>query len=346
MSDNGTDPHDERVDVSVLIVAYHCRDMLGPCLDSIEAQTACSHEVIVVDNHSDDGTVELLSSEYPWVKTIANTDNVGFARAVNQGARVARGEHLLLLNPDTVVLDGAIDELVRFAREHPAEGIYGGRTLAPDGSVDPKSCWGAPTPWSLLCFATGLRTIFPRSPLFDPESLGRWERDSVRHVDIVTGCLLLARRDVWDELDGLDERFFVYGEDADFCLRAAKAGYRPIIDPRASITHYVGGSSSRGPMLVLLMSGNVTLLHEHWSDHWRRYGTVMFATGVGIRGAAGWAKCTLRRLRGGATDAESDWLYAWRHRATWLDGFPRRDDARADTSTSRARSEPSTEPRA
>src|SRR5204862_7187826 len=112
------------------------------------------------------------------------------------------------------------------------------------GAVDPKSCWGAPTLWSLVCFASGLSTLFPRTRLFDPESLGRWPRDTEQEVDIVTGCLLLTRRNVWDELGGFDERFWVYGEDADFCLRAAGRGWRPAITPRATVVHVVGASSA------------------------------------------------------------------------------------------------------
>ncbi|WP_219995803.1 hypothetical protein, partial [Schumannella sp. 10F1B-5-1] len=107
---------------------------------------------------------------------------------------------ILLLNPDTLVRRGSIAALVAFADEHPEYRVYGGRTLRPDGGLDPSSCWGEPTAWSLICFATGLSTVFHRTRLFDPESLGRWQRDTVREVPVITGCLLLISRADWDLL--------------------------------------------------------------------------------------------------------------------------------------------------
>ena len=121
-------------------------------------------------------------------------------RRGQSGRRGGHGRVLLLLNPDSVVHEGAVRELVEFARVNPGHGLYGGRTLWPDGTVCPGSCWGKPSLWSLFCFSTLLSTVFKGSRVFDPESLGGWQRDSVREVDIVTGCLLLAPREVWDEL--------------------------------------------------------------------------------------------------------------------------------------------------
>ena len=126
---------------------------------------------------------------------------------------------------------------------NPGHGLYGGRTLWPDGTVCPGSCWGKPSLWSLFCFSTLLSTVFKGSRVFDPESLGGWQRDTVREVDIVTGCLLLAPREVWDELGGFDERFFMYGEDGDLALRAAAS--------RAAAGHHPGcGHHARGRCLV------------------------------------------------------------------------------------------------
>lgn len=272
---------------------------------------------MVVDNASGDGTAELIREEFPRVRLLASDENLGFARGVNLAAEAARGEHVLLLNPDTLVHEGAVASLVAFARAHPEHGLYGGRTLWPDGRVCEGSCWGRPSLWSLFCFATMLSSVFKRSRLFDPESLGGWERDSVREVGIVTGCLLLARTDVWRRLGGFDERFFMYGEDADLSLRAWAAGYRPAITPDAVITHEVGVSSeSRPDKLILLMRGKATLLRKHWRGPRRALGLRFLLAGVAVRA---FAPTSLRGRHGGRPDA---WREVWRRRASWLDGYP------------------------
>lgn len=306
-----------KVDVSVVIVTYRCRDVARACLASLyEATGDVSFEAVVVDNASGDGTAELVAEEFPEARLFALEENIGFGRAVNLAAEQARGEYLLLLNPDTVVHAGMVEELVGFARRLPAPAICGGRTLRPDGRLDPGSCWGAPTLWSLFCFATMLSTAFRGSRLFDPESLGGWKRDSVRDVDIVTGCLLLAPRTVWFELGGFDPRFFMYGEDADLALRAAKAGVRRVITPDAVVTHEVGVSSeSRPDKVLLLLRGKATLLRKHWGPVRSRIGVALLASGVGLRTLE--AVLPVRGRRGA-----SGWPAAWRARRDWLRGYP------------------------
>jgi N-acetylglucosaminyl-diphospho-decaprenol L-rhamnosyltransferase len=300
-------------DVSILIVTYRCRDAARACLASLRETVALSHDVVVLDNASGDGTVELVREEFPGVRLIASEENLGFALGCNRAAAEARGEYLLLLNPDTVAHEGAVENLVAFARAHPEHGLYGGRTLDPDGSVNPGSCWGAPTLWSLFCFATLLTSAFKRTRLFDPESLGGWKRDTVREVDIVTGCLLLAPRTLWQELGGFDPRFFMYGEDADLSLRAAALGYRPAITPDAVVTHEIGVSSAaREDKLLLLFRGKATLLRKHWHGLRLRLGLGLLAGGLGLRSL-------LSRGRGGQP---SPWTQVWRSRDDWLAGYP------------------------
>lgn len=303
--------------MSVLVVTYRCREQALECLASLrDATTDVSFEVIVLDNASGDGTAEAVGSELPDVRLIALDQNLGFAGGVNRAAAEAGGEFLLLLNPDTLVHDGAVARLVEFARSRPEHGIYGGRTLDPDGSVNPGSCWGRPTLWSTFCFATMLSTAFKRSRAFDPESLGRWQRDSVREVDIVTGCLLLVRRDVWNELGGFDTRFFMYGEDADLGIRAAAAGYRPIVTPDAVVTHEVGASSkTRADKVVLLYRSKATLVRKHFGPLGRPLGLGLLWLGVGVRALL---------ARGGRGESLSFWSSVWRARGEWLAGYPER----------------------
>ncbi|MGH3037176.1 MAG: glycosyltransferase family 2 protein [Gaiellaceae bacterium] len=306
-------------EVSILLVTYRCREAARACLASIgESTSGVGYEVVVVDNASEDGTVEMVGAEFPSARLVPLGENVGFAAGCNRAADEAAGEFILLLNPDTLVHERAVRNLLDFARSHPEHGLYGGRTLDPDGRVNPGSCWGAPSLWSLVCFATVLSTAFKGNRLFDPESLGGWQRDSVREVDIVTGCLLLVRRTLWEELEGFDARFFMYGEDADLGLRARALGYRPAITPDAVVTHEIGVSSAtREDKLVLLFRGKATLVRKHWGPLRRRVGLRLLLAGVGVRALL---ESFLRRARGG-DGRKSFWPEVWRARDAWIEGY-------------------------
>lgn len=173
--------------------------------------------------------------------------------------------------------------------------------MSPSGALEPGSCWGAPTLWSLACFATGLSTWRRGSRLFDPESLGPWQRDTESRVDIVTGCLALVPREVWTTLGGFDESFWMYGEDADLSLRAAERGYRPMITPEAVVTHVIGASSPSGGKTELVLGAKARLFRKHWSPRRARIGIALLQLGCAVRGFAG----------------GENWLSAWRNRASW-----------------------------
>jgi len=322
------------LDLSVLIVSYNTRDLLRDCLRSVYEETRdLRFEVLVVDNASTDGSADMVAAEFPEVQLLRSSENLGFARANNRAAEHASGAYVLLLNPDTRVHDGALQRLVAFARRHPEHGLYGGRTLAADGEVDPSSCWGQPSLWSLLCFAAGLSTIFKRSRWLDPESLGRWPRDSVREVGVVTGCLCLAPRAVWDELGGFDDRYFMYGEDTDLSLRARRAGYRPVVTPDATVTHLVGASSARrAEKKVLVFRGIATLLRQRWSPLRRVPGLGLLAGGVALRALGS-------RLGARPADGKEAgfWSEVWSRRGVWWPGYPEQGPGRGDTAAGRGR---------
>lgn len=299
--------------LSVIIVSYNTREDTEACIASVFGNAPADTQVIVVDNGSTDGTAAAIRDRFPGVIVDEANENLGFARGVNRGVAQADGEYIVLLNPDTVVLTDGLMALVAFARQHPENGVYGGRTERRDGSVERSSCWGAPTLWSLFCFATGLSTAFRGSAVFDPESLGRWQRDSVREVPIVTGCLLLMRREDWNALGGMDETFFLYGEDAEFSIRAARHGWRPVIVPEAAVIHDVGGSTSVSTQkMSLVLAGKTTLLRHVWSPRRARAGCALLLAGVGLR-------TVLERARG---RRDGTWGVAWRRRSDWLAGYP------------------------
>ncbi|WP_127792799.1 glycosyltransferase family 2 protein [Agromyces sp. LHK192] len=299
--------------VSIILVSYETREATLECLASIaSAHRGVPIEVVVVDNASGDGSAAAIREAHPDTIVVEAGANLGFARAVELGVAASTGDAVLLLNPDTLLLPGSLQRLVDFADANPAHGVYGGRTLRPDGTLDPSSCWGEPTLWSLACFATGLSTAFRHSTLFDPESLGRWRRDSVREVPVITGCLLLARRADWDRIGGMDERFFLYGEDAEFSSRARRRGYRPVIVPDAVIVHEVGGStSSKGRKMCMVMAGKATLLRLTWRPAAAGLGVALLQAGAGLRAA-------LEQVTG----TEPDWSIVWRRRADWRTGYP------------------------
>jgi N-acetylglucosaminyl-diphospho-decaprenol L-rhamnosyltransferase len=308
-------------DVAVIIISYNTEHLLGECLQTLHDECgALKQQVIVVDNNSRDGSVSMIRSRFRDVELIESRENLGFARAVNLAATRANAEFLLLLNPDTVVLDYAVERLVQFARATPGHGIYGGRTVKRDGTLERSSCWALPTVWSMTCFALGLTTLFRNSPWFDPESMAGWNRDTVREVGIVTGCLLLAPRDAWLALNGLDERYFMYGEDADLAFRARNAGFRPIICPDAYIVHDVGkASATRADKLLLLFRGKATLLREHFPGWRRRFVLLALLAGVGLR-------AMLARIGPKSNLPQADgWSRVWCERRDWLQGYPVRD---------------------
>lgn len=254
------------MDVTILIVSYNTRELtLEAIRSAIRETTRVSSEIIVVDNASSDGSADAIAAEFPAVRLIRLDENIGFGPGNNAGAREARGHSILLLNPDTVTLDHAIDTLVEFARAHPEHRVYGGRTLFPDRSLNRASAWGEPTLWSMFCRGSGLGSLFKRSALFDPESLGAWDRSTTREVPIISGCFLLIERALWETLGGFDDRFRMYAEEFDLCLRARALGARPIAIPDATIIHY-GGASDRVVVeqTIRQYKGRAQLLHKHW----------------------------------------------------------------------------------
>jgi N-acetylglucosaminyl-diphospho-decaprenol L-rhamnosyltransferase len=256
------------ITLSVLIVSFNTKLLTLDCLRSVYAETReTSFEVIVADNGSSDGSVPAIAESFPKVKLIALDKNLGFGPANNLAAKQAQGKYVLLLNSDTVVLDKAIDRLVAFAQVNQNAMIWGGRTVFPDGALNPQSCWRHMSRWSLFCHATGLTSLFRSSDMFNREAYGGWDRASERQVEFVSGCFLMTTRDAWEVLCGFDERFFMYAEEADLCFRAVDLGAKPMVTPQATIIHYGGKSETvHEEKLVKLFAGRMTFVLKHWPD--------------------------------------------------------------------------------
>ncbi len=273
--------------VGIVIVAYQTREPVRACLGSLRASGgAAVGRVVVVDNGSTDDTASMVRDEFPEVELVDAGGNLGFAGGCNLGATRVDEDLILFLNPDTTVPAGAIDALVNAHVRHPRAGQIGGRTFDDDGVLDPSSCWGAPTLWSTICFATGLSAVAAGHPRLDPESLGGWARDSEREVGVVTGCLLLMPRHVFEEVGGFDETYFLYAEDIDLSMRVRRAGYTTMVTPDASITHSVGGASSSSvERSVLVLKGRMTLYRLRFGRLLGLVLRLLYLVGVMVRAA-------------------------------------------------------------
>ncbi len=228
--------------LSVVIVSYNTEALLGECLDSIfGAPVRTEFEVIVVDNASTDRTREMLREKYPLVVTILNDDNRRWAGGNNQGAAAAAGAYVLFLNSDTVVTERALDAFVGFMDERPEVSIAGCRLHNPDGSLQ-RSCRGFPGPLNLFSEALFLYQAFPRSAIFGRYHMTNFSHDAVREVDMVTGAAMMVRKSVFTGVGPFDEDFHFYGEETDYCYRAAAKGLKTFFFPGAVIVHHGGGS--------------------------------------------------------------------------------------------------------
>jgi GT2 family glycosyltransferase len=307
--------------LSVVIISFNTCEMTLACLASVFEQTQTPFEVIVVDNASTDGSAKAIAEMFPQVRLLAETRNHGFAPAHDIAVPLTSGEWLLLLNPDTIVLEGALDKLLAFAQQRPSAGIWGGRTVFADKSLNPASCWNRMTLWSTICRTMGLSGLFPRSMVFNSEAIGGWLRDSEREVDVVTGCLFLIQRATWDRLGGFERTFTMYGEEVDLCLRARKIGVRPRITPDATIVHYGAASDTVRPdKMVRLMRAKVELIKRHFSPHTRLIGRHVFrlwplSRYIALRVLAVLPWGSDKRSKATA------WSEIWNRRKEWQDGF-------------------------
>lgn len=232
--------------LSICIVTYQARDYLEECLSSLYGYASSnSLEVIVVDNGSQDGTLEMLTNEYPEVHIIANKMNTGYTRPMNQALRVGVGEFLVQLNPDTHVLPGAMDAMVTFMRSNNKVGICGPKVLNRDGSFQQNCRRGDPRPWAMICYFLGLNKLFPKSKLFGGYLLNYLGEDESTIVENVSGSCMMIRRELIKQIGYLDEDFFAYQEDTDLCWRAREAGWQVYFLPEAHIIHYGGQGGSR-----------------------------------------------------------------------------------------------------
>ena len=234
------------LDLSIIIVNYNVKEFLQNLLHSIsKASEGLSYEVIVVDNASDDGSVELLKEKFADVKLISNKKNLGFSKANNQGLTLAHGKYFLLLNPDTLLREDTLQKMIEFFESKADAGMAGCKILNPDGTLQLACRRSFPGPWTSFCKVTGLSSIFPKSKIFARYNLTYLDENQTYEVDAISGSFMMLRKEVYEKVGGLDEQFFMYGEDLDLCYRIQKVGYKVYYVHNTQIIHYKGESTKR-----------------------------------------------------------------------------------------------------
>ena len=248
-------------EVTAIVVSYNGRDVLARCLSRLDADR---HEVIVVDNASEDGSAELVRDQFSRVTLIESGANIGFGAANNLAIERASGAYYALINSDAWAIDDGLEELVRFAASEPRAGIVGPRLVGEDGHVQ-KSVRGFPTVWRLCTEYFFLRKLAPSSRAFNAFYGAGFDYESVREADWLMGAALLVRRELIDEIGGFDERFFLFSEEVDLCFRAREAGWKSVYTPAATFVH-LGGASTRpnwSRMYREQLRGHVLFLEKH-----------------------------------------------------------------------------------
>jgi len=260
---------DKKMKLSIVIVNYNVKYFLEQCLISVQdAIKDIESEIFVVDNNSVDDSLQMLYSRFPDIKIIANKDNVGFSKANNQAIRLAKGEYVLLLNPDTVVEHDTFAKMIAFMDEHPDAGGLGVKMLDGKGNFLPESKRSLPTPAVSFYKIFGLSKLFPKSKKFGKYHLSYLDNDKTHEIEILSGACMLMRKEALDKVGLLDEDFFMYGEDIDLSYRIILGGYKNYYYPEARIIHYKGESTKKGSMNYVYMFYNAMILfaNKHFLD--------------------------------------------------------------------------------
>lgn len=237
------------IELSICIVGINAFDYLTKCLNSISSsEINVKYEIIYVDNHSSKSGLAQIEAQFPGLVIIRNDQNNGFARANNQGIKIAKGQLILLLNPDTIVDKNALQRMIDYLRQNPDTGIIGPKVLNSDLSFQSQCKRGEARPWEVICYFSRLSRLFPHNPFFSGYLQGHLDENLTHHVPSISGCCMLVRKEVIDQIGLLDERFFAYQEDTDYCMRARKAGWKVTYYPSAQIVHFGGkGGASVQP---------------------------------------------------------------------------------------------------
>lgn len=272
--------------LSIVIVNYNVAYFLEHCLYSVRnAIRRIDAEIFVVDNYSVDSSITMLKEKFPEVILIANKDNVGFSRANNQAIRVAKGEYVLILNPDTVVEEDTFEKCIDFMDSKPDCGALGVKMIDGSGKFLKESKRGFPTPWASFCKMSGLTSLFPHSKKYAYYYMGHLSEDETNEVDILAGAFMMMRKECLDKVGLLDEDYFMYGEDIDLSYRITKGGYKNYYFPKARIIHYKGESTKKASMnyVYTFYNAMVIFAQKHLSSKQTKIFSIIIKFAIWLR---------------------------------------------------------------
>lgn len=274
--------------ISVIIVSYNVKEFLQQSILSLKnSLNNIEHEIIVVDNDSVDGTNEIIKYKFPNIKLIENDTNRGFAAACNQGLKISKGDYLLLLNPDTMIQEDTIHTMIDFFESVPDAGAAGCKILNADGTLQLACRRSFPTPFIALPKILGLSRLFPKVEMFGKYNLTYVDPDQLLEVDAISGSFLMFRREVWDKIKNLDETFFMYGEDLDYCYRIKAAGWKIYYVPSTKIVHYKGESAKSASFdnFITFYKAMDIFVKKHFSKSSSIFLDILFRLGILTRGS-------------------------------------------------------------
>lgn len=277
--------------LSIVIVNYNAEKLLQRCLMSVYAETKRDpFDVWVVDNNSTDTSVLMVRQNFPQVNVIENKENVGFARANNQAIAKCTGDYILILNPDTLILQNAPEKIVNFMGENPTVGICGCKVLNEDRTLQLACRRSIPTPRAAFFRLSGLSRLFPNSKITAKYNLTYLNPNKAHEVDAVSGAFLMIRRKVVDNIGKLDERFFMYGEELDWCFRAKKAGWKVMYYPNVEIIHYKGEcSKSNSRKATFEFYRSMYLFHKkHFAENYNPVINIIIYAGILLKALMSW----------------------------------------------------------
>lgn len=232
-------------DLSIIIVNWNTRDLLAQCIESIKTHTKrTSFEIIVVDNFSPDGSSEMVEESFPEVSLIKNTRNNGFGKANNQGLAKAKGKYILFLNSDIALNENCLDEMFDFMEQNPEVAASSCKLTFPDGTLQ-HSCRKFPSFKTFFLMLLGMRYFFPNMKTFREYLMLDWDHSDVKEVDQIMGSFMFIRKDVLDRVGSFDERYWMYFEEVDLCLRIKRAGRKIVHYPCVSAVHFLSKSSEQ-----------------------------------------------------------------------------------------------------
>ncbi len=287
------------ITLSVIIVSYNVKPYLEQALHSIfKALDSVHAEVFVVDNGSGDGSVALVKNKFPQVRLIQNRENVGFAKANNQALKMAKGKAVCLVNPDTLMREDTFHTCLKYLNEHREVGMVGCKILNPDGSLQLSCRRSFPTPWVAFTKVIGLSSLFPKSRLFGRYNLTFLNSEETAEVEAISGSFMMVRRETIDQVGFLDERFFMYGEDLDWCYRIWQSKWKIVYFPGTQIIHYKGRSAEEAPFDNLRVFYNAMHLfvQKHFRKGWIFLPKWFLMLGIWLRGGLSFLFRLFQRL--------------------------------------------------